>query len=151
MTLTMFPLKALQQFLRNPLMIRMALGLAIFICLFLVGSVLIRKMRQQITVEMSPAGLPQEGSSAFGFAAYNGVIQQLREKEKGLQRLLEAEQQCSTSAGIIHEAVLANLSSGGRSPGQSRCKIAFGIRIAADVQSSRSVPHGHTGALARWR
>jgi len=112
MTLTMFPLKALQQFLRNPLMIRMALGLAIFICLFLVGSVLIRKMRQQITVEMSPAGLPQEGSSAFGFAAYNGVIQQLREKEKGLQRLLEAEQQRSTSSGIIHEAVLANLSSG---------------------------------------
>ena len=112
MTLTMFPLKALQQFLRNPLMIRMALGLAIFICLFLVGSVLIRKMRQQITVEMSPAGLPQEGSSAFGFAAYNGVIQQLREKEKGLQRLLEAEQQRSTSAGIVHEAVLANLSSG---------------------------------------
>src|SRR5436309_3143264 len=90
MTLTMFPLKALQQFLRNPLMIRMALGLAIFICLFLVGSVLIRKMRQQITVEMSPAGLLQEATSAFGFAAYNGPSQQLRQNEKVLQRLLEA-------------------------------------------------------------
>lgn len=110
--LTMFPLKALQQFLRNPLMIKMALGLVIFICLFLLGAVLIRKMRQEVTADMSPAGLPQEGSSAFGFAAYNGVIQQLREKEKGLQRLLEAEQQRSTSSDIIHEAVLANLSSG---------------------------------------
>ncbi len=112
MILILFPLKALQQFLRNPLMIRMALGLVIFVCLFLLGAMLIRKMRQEITFEMSPAGLPQEGSSAFGFAAYNGVIQQLREKEKGLQRLLEAEQQRSTSAEIIHEAVLANLSSG---------------------------------------
>lgn len=112
MILILFPLKALQQFLRNPLMIRMALGLVIFVCLFLLGAMLIRKMRQEITSEMSPAGLPQEGSSAFGFAAYNGVIQQLREKEKGLQRLLEAEQQRSTSAEIIHEAVLANLSSG---------------------------------------
>lgn len=112
MILTMFPLKALQQFLRNPLVIRMGLGLVIFICLFLLGALLIRKMRQEITSEMSPAGLPQEGSSAFGFATYYGVLQQLREKEKGLQRLLEAEQQRSASTEIIHEALLANLSSG---------------------------------------
>lgn len=112
MILTLFPLKALQEFLHNPLMVRMALGLIIFICLFLLGAVLIRKVRQEVTEDLSPAGLPQEGSAAFGFAAYNGVIQQLREREKGLQRLLEVEQQRSTSSEIIHEAVLANLSGG---------------------------------------
>ncbi|HEV3041083.1 MAG TPA: histidine kinase dimerization/phospho-acceptor domain-containing protein [Candidatus Angelobacter sp.] len=102
----------LQQILRNPLVIRMALGVAIFLCAFLLAAILIRKVKQDITAETSPAALPKEGSSAFGFAAYNGVIHQLREKEKNLQRLLETEQQRSASAEIIHEAMLANLSSG---------------------------------------
>lgn len=108
-TLLMIPLR---QLLHNPLVIRMALGAAIFFCAFLLAAILMRKVKQEITAETAPPALPQEGSSAFGFAAYNGVIQQLREKEKNLQRLLETEQQRSASAEVIHEAMLANLSSG---------------------------------------
>jgi nitrogen-specific signal transduction histidine kinase len=102
----------LQHILRNPLVIKMALGVGIFLCAFLLAAILIRKVKQDIVAETAPAALPKEGSSAFGFAAYNGVIQQLREKEKNLQKLLETEQQRSASAEVIHEAMLANLSSG---------------------------------------
>jgi PAS domain-containing protein len=112
MILMMLSINPIQQFLHNPLVVRMALGIVVFLCIFLLGAVLIRKVRQDITAETAPAAPPQAGSSAFSFAAYNAVIQQLREKEKSLQRLLETEQQRSASAEITYEAVLANLASG---------------------------------------
>src|SRR5437016_6168756 len=112
MILITFLINPLQRFLQNPMVIKMALLGLICLVLFLFGAILIRKIRQDIVAETAPAPPPQEGSPAFSLAAYNGLIQQLREKEKNLQRLLEKEQQRSTSGDIIHEMVLANLASG---------------------------------------
>src|SRR5437016_12347301 len=112
MILITFLINPLQRFLQNPMVIKMALLGLICLVLFLFGAILIRKIRQDIVAETAPAPPPQEGSPAFSLAAYNGLIQQLREKEKNLQRLLEKEQQRSTSADVIHETVLANLASG---------------------------------------
>jgi nitrogen fixation/metabolism regulation signal transduction histidine kinase len=112
MILTTFLINPLQRFLNNPLAVKMALLGVICLFLFLLGTILMRKIRQDIIAETAPAAPPQEGSPAFSLAAYNGVIQQLREKEKDLQRLLEKEQQRSASADVINEAVLANLASG---------------------------------------
>ena len=108
----MLLINPLQQFLHNPLAIKAALGIVVFVCVFLLGAILIRQARQDIVAETAPPPRPEEGSSAFGFAAYNSVIQQLREKEKSLQRRLETEQQRAISVEVIHEAMLANLSSG---------------------------------------
>jgi len=98
MTLMTFLINPLQRLLQNPMAIKMTLLGIICLVLFLFGAILIRKMRQDIVAETAPAPPPQEGSAAFSLAAYNGLIQQLREKEKNLQRLLEKEQQRSTSA-----------------------------------------------------
>ena len=102
----------IQRFLNNPLAVKMALLGVICLFLFLCGTILIRKIRQDIASETAPAAPPEAGSPAFSLAAYNSVIQQLRGKEKDLQRLLEKEQQRSAAADLIHEAVLANLASG---------------------------------------
>jgi PAS domain-containing protein len=89
---------------------------------------LIRKIRHDINAETAQAALPQERSPAFSLAAYNGVIQQLREKEKNLQRLVEKEQQRSAAAEVILEAVLANLA----------CGVIFLDRIGGVRQANRA-------------
>src|ERR1700694_2512512 len=112
MILLMMLLNPLQRFLNNPLAVKWAVFVVLSLFLVLCGTIFIRKVRHVIAVETAPATPPQEGSPAFTLAAYNSVIQQLREKEKDLQRLLEKEQQRSAAADVINEAVLANLSNG---------------------------------------
>ncbi len=128
MTLTTLLINPFQRFLNNPLAVKMALLGVICLFIFLCGAILIRKIRQDIIAETAPAAPPQVDSPAFSMAAYNSVIQQLREKEKELQRLLETEQQKAASADVVNEAVLANLTSG----------VIFLDRMGAVRQANRS-------------
>lgn len=101
----------IQKLLHNPITLKMAL-LAIFcVSLFLLGIILIRKMRRSIQTEGEPVRLSQ-GNSGFELATYDGLARQLREQEKELQQLREQYQKEAAVAGAIHEVVLANLNCG---------------------------------------
>ncbi len=53
-----------------------------------------------------------ENNPLFSLAAYNGVIQQLREQEKELQKLRQQDRERAAATENISEAVLSNLTSG---------------------------------------
>jgi PAS domain S-box-containing protein len=98
--------------LTNPVVLQMALLLVFAVSAFVIGVLLIRGLRKEITASpMPPASAPVE-SSAFATAAYHGVIQQLKEKEQELQRLRQAAANRATASENISAAVLANLASG---------------------------------------
>jgi nitrogen fixation/metabolism regulation signal transduction histidine kinase len=118
----------LQKFLNNPVAIKLTLLGVICISMFLLAAIVIRKMRQEITAESTPAQLLPESSPAFGAVAYSSVIQQLREKEKDLLQQREKEQQRAATAEIIHEAMLANLS----------CGVVFFDRLGTVRQANKA-------------
>ncbi len=90
----------------------MALLLVFAVCAFVVGVLLMRRLRRQMTANpLPPPSAPVE-SPAFATAAYHGVIQQLKEKEQELQRLRQAAADRATASENISAAVLANLASG---------------------------------------
>ena len=77
---------------------------------FVIGVVLIRRMRQEIMREREPA--PRADSPAFAMQAYNAVIQQLKDKETELQRLRQSATQRASATENISAAVINNLPSG---------------------------------------
>ena len=104
-------MSVIQKLLNNPVTLKMAL-LGIFcFALFVLGIILIRRMRRSIQSDAEPVKLAQ-GSAGFALATYDGLARQLREQEKELQRLREQYQTETAVAGNITEAVLANLTSG---------------------------------------
>ena len=74
--------------LTNPVILRMGFVLLSAIVAFVVGVWLIRRMRQKITEEQLTEAAPRASDDAgFTVAAYQGVIQRLKEQEKELDRL----------------------------------------------------------------
>ena len=117
----------MQRFLQNPLLFKLALLTTICIGLFLLAILLVRKLRRNIQSEAEPAR-PTLGESGFALATYQGLGQQLREKESELKRLRE-EQQDAAASSNINEAVLGNLS----------CGILFFDRAGMVRQANRAV------------
>jgi signal transduction histidine kinase len=98
--------------LQNPVIVSMVALLLLALALFVGAVLVIRHMRREIQSE-ADLGTPRESrESNFAMAAYQGVIQRLKEQEQELERLRKAEKQRATATENISEAVLSNLSSG---------------------------------------
>jgi PAS domain-containing protein len=101
----------IQNLLRNPLLVKMALLAFFCVFLFLAGIIFIRKLRRDIESESKSPLLPESGTG-FSLATYNGLAGKLRDKEKELRELREQYQADSAMAAGIQETVLGNLSCG---------------------------------------
>jgi PAS domain S-box-containing protein len=98
--------------LTNPVVLQMALLLVFAVCAFVVGVLLMRRLRREMTASPLPAAGARVESPGFTTAAYHGVIQQLKEKEQELQRLRQAAADRAAASEKVSAAVLANLASG---------------------------------------
>jgi PAS domain-containing protein len=101
----------IQNLLRNPLLVKMALLAFFCVLLFLAGIVFIRKLRRNIESESKSPLLPESGAG-LSLATYNSLAGRLRDKEKELRELREQYQADSVMASGIQETVLGNLSCG---------------------------------------
>jgi PAS domain-containing protein len=97
--------------LANPIVLRMVLGAFAAGLAFLIGTIMIRRMRRRISEE---ASFTPEAASAEGFPlhTYHAVIQQLKQQKHQLQSEQQVERRRAKTSENISAAVLSNLSSG---------------------------------------
>jgi signal transduction histidine kinase len=99
--------------LTNPVLSKMAVVLVSAVVLFVAGIWLMRRLRQSFTEDSGEKFRPiTAGSSSFNLAAYQGVLQRLKEQEAELEALRRISRQQVTETENISEAVLSNLTSG---------------------------------------
>jgi len=99
--------------LANPVLVKMAIVLVSTALLFVGGVWLMRRLRQTLTPGSAETFRPINSSdTSFTLAAYQGVIQRLKEQEAELQRLRQTARQQAAETENISEAVLSNLTSG---------------------------------------
>jgi PAS domain S-box-containing protein len=98
--------------LTNPIVLRMALAAFAAGFAFLMGLVMIRRMRRSLTEDASPAGEVHPSSESFPLHTYHAVIQQLKQQKHELQSLQLAERKRAKTSENISAAVLSNLSCG---------------------------------------
>lgn len=102
----------------NPANKSAVLGIAFLtiagILAFVIFVIVMRRLRRRITGEESPGSArpAAAGDEGFAMAAYQGVILRLKEQEKELERLRQAERERAATSANISEAVLSNLASG---------------------------------------
>ncbi len=86
------------------------------LALLVVAMLLVRRVfrqgRVQPTLELQPGAGRSADDSAFAVAAFQGVIQRLREQEKELERLHLAERQRAEQSAQLTAAILHNLATG---------------------------------------
>jgi nitrogen fixation/metabolism regulation signal transduction histidine kinase len=97
--------------LTNPLFLRFLLVLAAGVFSFVLGAILIRRMRRSLMDEAmtGESGASSEASPLF---PYQAVIQELKQQKYELENLQTAERRRAKTWENISAAVLANLSSG---------------------------------------
>ncbi len=96
----------------NPLFLQMALLFVFTAAAFILGVVFIRKLRKDMTPDLTSRTPRADNAAAFATAAFQGIIQQLKEKEQELQQLRQADAERLASVETLHAAVLANLDTG---------------------------------------
>jgi PAS domain-containing protein len=98
----------------NPIVLRMVLVLVTAGFAFLVGLLLMRRMRRSISEEGSFSDTPSSvsASESFPLHMYHAVIQQLKQQKHELQSLQLVERRRAKTSENISAAVLSNLSSG---------------------------------------
>ena len=96
----------------NPLVIRMALAAFAAGFAFLMGLMIIRRMRRSLTEEASASNEVRPSSGGFALQTYNAVIQQLKQQKHELQSLQQAERRRAKTSENISAAVLSNLTCG---------------------------------------
>ncbi|HWX54247.1 MAG TPA: ATP-binding protein [Verrucomicrobiae bacterium] len=77
----------------------------------LVAVLIMRGVRKNLG-KVEKERVATENNPMFSLAAYHGVIQQLREQEKELQKLRQHDRERASATENISEAVLSNLTSG---------------------------------------
>jgi PAS domain S-box-containing protein len=85
--------------------------LALSMTAFIIGILLMRRMRRNIG-RPTVRSTTRTDSPAFATAAYQAVIQQLKEKEQELKRLRQAASERAAASENVSAAVLENLPSG---------------------------------------
>jgi PAS domain S-box-containing protein len=95
----------------NPLMLRTVLVFVAAGLAFMMGLLLMRRMRRSITEEASLADAPSAPES-FPLHTYHAVIQQLKQQKHELQSLQLLERRRAKTSENISAAVLSNLSCG---------------------------------------
>lgn len=97
--------------LTNPIIVRMAVVFIAGACSFIIGVLIIRRMRRNLTEEsldsMEPATL-----DSLPLHTYHAVIQQLKQQKYELQSSHQAERRRARTSENISAAVLSHLSSG---------------------------------------
>ncbi len=97
----------------NPLVVRMALGLFAAIFAFVMGVLMMRRMRHSLTEEEESLQEPaRPAAEAFPLQTYHAVIQQLKQQKHELSAQQAAERRRAKVSENISAAVLSNLSSG---------------------------------------
>ncbi|HWZ42024.1 MAG TPA: histidine kinase dimerization/phospho-acceptor domain-containing protein [Candidatus Saccharimonadales bacterium] len=105
-------LQLLQKSLHNTTAVKMLFLAVVVVFVFVLCVGLMRTARRRLTEEadISP---PSTGTAhSMALVSYQGIIDQLREQQKALQRRREQELQQAAVAESIQEAVLSNLISG---------------------------------------
>jgi two-component system, NtrC family, sensor histidine kinase AtoS len=101
------------KWLADPVVIKLIALLTGGVALFFLWAWLVRKVRIRLTVDESENFRPVNASStSFTLAAYQGVIQRLKEQEAELQALRQSARREAAETENISEAVLSNLTSG---------------------------------------
>ena len=95
----------------NPIVLRMALVFVAAGFAFIVGLLIMRRMRRSISEEGSFADAPSAPES-FPLHTYHAVIQQLKQQKHELQSLQLLERRRAKTSENVSAAVLSNLSSG---------------------------------------
>ncbi len=96
----------------NPVFLRAAVVLLLSGSAFLLGLILIRKLRKSILEERSFSATPNPTLDTLPLHLYNTVIQQLKQQKHELQVQSVAEQQRARTSDNFSQAVLSNLSCG---------------------------------------
>ncbi len=98
----------------NPIVLRMALVFVAAGFAFIVGLLLMKRMRRSISEEGSFSDTPSSvsASESFPLHTYHAVIQQLKQQKHELQSLQLLERRRAKTSENISAAVLSNLSSG---------------------------------------
>ncbi len=98
--------------LANPFVLRLVVLLVFVASVLIAGVWAIRRMRKQMAVKLGAEPPRADQAPAFAVATFQGVIQQLKEKEQELQRLRrEAHERASLSENVS-AAVLTNMDTG---------------------------------------
>jgi len=97
--------------LTNPMILRMAIVFVAGVMAFVIGVVVMRRMRRSLVVESEAMDQPASLES-LPLHTYHAVIQQLKQQKHELQSTQQAERRRSKTSENISAAVLANLSSG---------------------------------------
>ncbi|MBZ5598839.1 MAG: PAS domain-containing protein [Acidobacteriia bacterium] len=97
--------------LSNPILLRMGLAFVAAAFAFVMGTLLMRRMRRSLTEE---ASLTEDSSSPekFPLHTYHAVIQQLKQQKHELLSEQQMERRRAKTSENISAAVLSNLSSG---------------------------------------
>jgi nitrogen fixation/metabolism regulation signal transduction histidine kinase len=95
----------------NPIMLRMVLVFVAAGFAFIVGLLMMRRMRRSFSEEGSVPDTPS-ASESFPLHTYHAVIQQLKQQKYELQNLQVVERRRAKTSENISAAVLSNLSSG---------------------------------------
>ncbi len=99
----------------NPMVVGMAIVAISAAFAFLLGVLLMRRLRRSVSAEAALGSIKLSTNrrpEGFALEAYQGVIQRLKEQEKDLQRLRDAESERAAASENISAAVLSNLASG---------------------------------------
>jgi nitrogen fixation/metabolism regulation signal transduction histidine kinase len=98
----------------NPIVLRMVLVFVAAGFAFIVGLLMMRRMRRSISEEGSFSDTPSSvsASESFPLHTYHAVIQQLKQQKHELQSLQLLERRRAKTSENISAAVLSNLSSG---------------------------------------
>lgn len=97
----------------NPIVLRMALMFVAAGFAFIVGLLLMRRMRRSISEEASFSDTATSSASeSFPLHTYHAVIQQLKQQKHELQSLHVVERRRAKTSENVSAAVLSNLSSG---------------------------------------
>ncbi len=98
--------------LANPVFLRAAVVFCCSAFAFLLGTILIRKLRQSISEEADISTGTAPSLETQPLHLYNTVIQQLKQQKHELKQQSEAEQQRARISETFSQAVVSNLSSG---------------------------------------
>jgi nitrogen fixation/metabolism regulation signal transduction histidine kinase len=98
--------------LANPIVLRAAVVLFCSTFAFLVGLIVIRKLRKSISEESEFSATPSRSLETLPLHLYNTVIQQLKQQKHELQVQSQAEQHRARTSDNFSQAVLSNLSCG---------------------------------------
>ena len=95
----------------NPIVLRMALSLFCFALAFCVGTLLVRRMRRNLSQEGS-FETPSRSLELVPLKTYNSVIQELKQQKHELLSTQQVERRRAKTSESISAAVFSNLSTG---------------------------------------